>query len=161
MIAANNELNIWEFPDCSWAANPTRAPLRFQALHYAVIILPGEYAMIDADGPRLNPPTTLWPPSKGARLMVTPRMSTWAVADSDAVSCEAPKPKPEPQRSRKDLDAALALCVEALEAVEYLYDFLSARCGWCGYGDRQPHADDCLRERALAAAKGKNENQNG
>ena len=65
MTTASGQLAIWEFPDCCWAFNPTKTPLRFQALRYAVIILPGEYAMIDAYGPRLNPPTMLWPPSYG------------------------------------------------------------------------------------------------
>ena len=92
--------------------------------------------------------------------MVTPRMSTWAVADSDIVSAEAPKPTP--QRSREDLEAALVLCVEALEAMGWFDDSeWGLMCYWCGASKKSGHFDSCLRGRALAAAKGKNGNQNG
>ena len=68
-----------------------------------------------------------------------------------------------PELTTKETAAALALCVEALEAVEWLEDHQAMvfdYCPWCKKyhdwmlaGDPK-HADDCKREVALAAAKG-------
>lgn len=63
----------------------------------------------------------------------------------------------------KETAAALTLCVEALEAVEWLEDHMAMvfdYCPWCKkYHDwmlagAPKHADDCLRQRALRAARG-------
>lgn len=61
--------------------------------------------------------------------------------------------------TKAELQAALDLCVGALEAVEWVKDTWSYdKCAWCGivyhtFAKRKPrHADDCLRQRALAAA---------
>ena len=48
-------------------------------------------------------------------------------------------------------ETALALCVEALEAVEWTD---AEWCEWCKRHEADGHFADCLRERALAAAKG-------
>lgn len=63
----------------------------------------------------------------------------------------------------EQMAAALVLCVEALEAVEWLEDHMAMvfdYCPWCKepydwiLGAVPKHADDCLRQRALRAAKG-------
>ena len=49
------------------------------------------------------------------------------------------------------LEDVVALCVEALEAVEWTD---AEWCEWCKRHEADGHFTDCLRERALAAAKG-------
>ncbi len=61
------------------------------------------------------------------------------------------------QAENKRLTEANRVLREALEAVEWVYDEPSDRtvCAWCG-GRKgyQGHSPDCLRQRALAQAKG-------
>jgi len=63
---------------------------------------------------------------------------------------------------KSELQAALDLCVEALEEVEFVEYPQSniSECQWCNAVQhaysriKGEHADDCLRQRALAMAKG-------